>query len=289
MQIRDTTVVLTGATGGIGSSLAYAFAVAGARLILVGRNTAQLDALCRELPTQTLPHLFVAADLLTDAGRQRLAGACAGLSIDMLVNNAGASEFNLLENSSASAITTLVNLNLTVPMLLTQLLLPQLQQQKSAAVINVGSAFGSIGYPGFSAYCASKFGLRGFSEALRRELADTPVRVLHVAPRATQTTMNSNRVVAMNEALGNAMDDPKVVAAFVLNRIRNGRWGSCVIGWPERLYAFINGIFPTLTDRTLRAQLPIIKDFLGSNAATSTNPSPTNPTNSNQSSMGETI
>jgi short-subunit dehydrogenase len=60
-------------------------------------------------------------------------------------------------------------------------------------VVNVGSTYGSIGYPGYASYCATKFALRGFSEALRRELADTRVGVLYVAPRATRTSMNSPR------------------------------------------------------------------------------------------------
>ncbi|MGB4247191.1 MAG: SDR family oxidoreductase [Pseudohongiellaceae bacterium] len=262
MQVKDCTIVLTGASGGIGSSLARVFALAGARLILVGRHAAQLESLRSELPVLPLPHLTVTADLLTEQGREQLVHACKGLDIHMLVNNAGLSDFHLLENSDPATISAMVNLNTVVPMLLTQQLLPQLRMQKRAAIVNIGSAFGSIGYPGFSVYCASKFGLRGFSEALRRELIETNVRVLHVAPRATHTTMNSDQVVAMNRVLGNATDDPLAVAAFILQRIDNERWGSCVIGWPERLYALINSILPALTDRTLRRQLPVIRHFL---------------------------
>lgn len=262
MHVKDCTIVLTGASGGIGSSLARVFALAGARLILVGRHAAPLESLRNELPASQLPHLTVVADLLTEQGRAQLVNVCRDLDIHMLVNNAGLSDFNLLENSDAATISALINLNTIVPMLLTQQLLPKLKMQSRAAIVNIGSAFGSIGYPGFSVYCASKFGLRGFSEALRRELSETNVRVLHVAPRATHTTMNSDQVVAMNRVLGNATDDPLAVAAFILQRIQNERWGSCVIGWPERLYAFINAIFPALTDRTLRRQLPVIRHFL---------------------------
>ena len=143
-------------------------------------------------------------------------------------------------------------------MLLVQALLPLLHREPQAAVVNIGSTFGSIGHPGFSAYCASKFGLRGFSEALARELADTGIVVSYLAPRATQTDLNSAAVVDFNHAAGNAVDPPAVVAAAVLDMLRTGqtrRW----LGWPERFFAWLNQAFPSLVDRALRSQLGLIK------------------------------
>lgn len=267
MHIRNSTIVLTGATGGIGSQLAAEFAGAGARMILVGRDQMQLDALIKALPVPAnAPHLAVAVDLLDAAGRQQLRDLCAQQDIDLLINNAGTNDFNLLENADPALVARQIELNLMVPVLLTQQLLPLLLRRPSGAVVNIGSAFGSIGYPGYAAYCASKFGLRGFSEALRRELADTSVRVLHVAPRATRTALNSDRVVAMNLTLGNAMDDPRQVARFVVQRVLKGRWGHCVIGWPERFYAWINAMLPAMTDGSLRKQLPVIRKFAEANS-----------------------
>lgn len=267
MRVRSSTIVLTGATGGIGSQLAAEFAEAGARMILVGRDQTQLDALIKALPVpDSAPHLAVAVDLLDAAGRQQLHDLCAQQDIDVLVNNAGTNDFNLLENADPVTVARQIELNLIVPVLLTQQMLPLLLRRPSAALINIGSAFGSIGYPGYAAYCGSKFGLRGFSEALRRELADSRVRVLHVAPRATRTALNSDRVVAMNLALGNAMDDPRQVARFIVQRIQNERWGHCVIGWPERFYAWINALLPAMTDGSLRKQLPVIRKFAEANS-----------------------
>ena len=277
MRIRDSTVVLTGATGGIGSQLASEFAKAGARLILVGRDQVQLESLCKTLPPlpsgALLGHQTMAVDLLSISCRRKLRDLCAQHDIDLLINNAGINDFNLLEDADPEMLNRQIELNLTVPVLLAQQFLPLLRRRPVAAIVNIGSAFGSIGYPGYSAYCASKFGLRGFSEALRRELADTSVRVLHVAPRATRTTLNSDRVVAMNEALGNAMDDPQQVARFILHRVQHDRWGHCVIGWPERLYAWINAMLPALTDGTLLKQLPVIRRFAASQSTVPTNTS----------------
>ena len=131
------------------------------------------------------------------------------------------------------------------------------------ALVLVGSTFGSIGFPGYTAYCASKFGLRGFSEALRRELADTPVQVVYVAPRATATAMNPAPVNELNRALGNAMDAPEAVAAQILQAMEKDERRR-FLGWPEKLFVVINGILPKLVDKAMLKQLPVIRRFLDS-------------------------
>ena len=109
----------------------------------------------------------------------------------------------------------------------------------------------------------SKFGLRGFSEALRRELADTPVQVVYVAPRATATAMNPAPVNELNRALGNAMDAPEAVAAQILQAMEKDERRR-FLGWPEKLFVVINGILPKLVDKAMLKQLPVIRRFLDS-------------------------
>ncbi len=261
MVLNNKTIVLTGAAGGIGRCMAFALAKAGARLILVGRNTDSLEALRVQLPKAHGTHLCVPTQLQDANARADLVGICVANDVDILINNAGVSEFRLLADSDANAIESLIALNLTVPMQLSQALVEHLQTRPEAAIINIGSAFGSIAYPGFSVYSASKFGLRGFSEALQRELSDTSVRVMHLAPRATTTEINSANIVAMNRQLGNAMDAPELVAEKLLHSIKNNCWKSLVIGWPEMLYAKINGVFPSLTTGAITKQLEQIKQF----------------------------
>ena len=140
-------------------------------------------------------------------------------------------------------------------------MLPALKQRPEAAIVNVGSTFGSIGYPGFAAYCASKFGVRGYSEALRRELADTKVSVFYVAPRATKTSMNEQAVTEMNKALGVAMDEPEWVADQLVQAIENGRL-KLFLGWPEKLFVIINGVFSNIVDKALIKQLPTVQHYL---------------------------
>lgn len=132
-------------------------------------------------------------------------------------------------------------------------------------VVNVGSIYGSIGYPGYATYSASKFALRGFSEALRRELADTTVDVLYAAPRATRTSMNTSAATALNQALKVGMDDPVDVARAVLDAVQQQR-NELYLGWPEKLFVRLNGMLPGVVDRALRKQLPLIRRYSDANA-----------------------
>lgn len=260
MELNGKTAVLTGAAGGIGSAMAAALAGAGVRLVLVGRNAQALEALAAGLGDR---HLAVAADISTDDGRERVQQCCAALpgGIDVLINNAGISAFGLFDGQAPALLTELVATNLLAPMLLTRLLLSLLRDAPRGLIVNVGSAFDAIGYPGFVGYSASKFGLRGFSEALRRELAGSSVGVLHLAPRATATAINSERVDALNAALGNRVDSPTAVADALLRQLRGER-PRAGLGRPERLFAFLNTLLPGLIDRAITRQLPVIRRFL---------------------------
>ena len=262
MDIRGKHVVLTGATGGIGRAIARKLSDDGAHLILVARNEQRLAALVAELGGNG--HVAVPADLGQFKGRQSVLDTCkeiGGSGISLLINSAGTNEFGMFEKQSAEAIKNLLDINLLSPILLSLELLPLLGQQQEGRIINIGSTFGSIGYPGFSTYCASKFGLRGFTEALRRELADTNTRVSYIAPRATRTDLNSDIVVAMNDELGTAMDDPALVAKEVMQVIRGRAKSDKYIGWPEKLFVRVNALFPGIVDTSLRKQLPTIRRF----------------------------
>eukprot|EP01036_Dinobryon_divergens_P050448 gene50448-67562_t len=135
----------------------------------------------------------------------------------------------------------LVETNLLAPMLLTQALLPHLLAQPRAQLVCIGSALGRIGLPGFAAYSATKFGLRGFAEALRRELAGSPVLVQYLGPRSTHTGFNDAGVQAYNRATGTAMDPPQRVAAALL-RLIEGEQPERFVGFPESLAVRLNGL-----------------------------------------------
>ena len=253
-------VLLTGASGGIGQCLALRLAEAGATVYAVGRRADALHALAvRARPGAIRP---VVADLATADGIDavRRAVAAVPIPVSLLILGAADSRFGLFEHSSVVDVQAQVATNLVAPMLLVRALLPCLMRLPEAGVVGIGSTFGSLGYPGFAAYSASKFGLRGFLEALAREHADTPLRVQYLSPRATRTALNSPAVEAMNAELGVAVDDADLVAASLLEAIESGTRRR-QLGWPERLFARLNGALPELVDRALAKQLPIVRRF----------------------------
>lgn len=256
MRLNEARVVLTGASGGIGLAITEALCARGARVLAVARHREALDPLLSRYPQ----HLnWVSADLTLLADRRNvLAAAEAFDGINLLINAAGVNHFAMLEQLDDSDINAMLAVNISAPICLTKALLPLLKQADSAMVVNVGSTYGSIGYPGYASYCATKFALRGFSEALRRELADTRVGVLYVAPRATRTRMNSPAAQALNDALKSSVDDPQTVAAAVLHAIAGDR-RDLYLGWPERFFVRLNGLLPNLVDRGLRKQLPLVR------------------------------
>ena len=262
MQADSMKVVLTGATGGIGAATARALDAAGAQLLLAGRNAAALEQLRGQLHDRG--HRCVAADLGAAEGRAHLLAAAEHFDANVLVNNAGIGSLGLLERSSDADIAAIVNINLLAPMLLCRDFVPLLRRRGAAVIVNVGSILGSIGYAGSTAYCASKFGLRGFTEALRRELADTDIEVIYFAPRATATALNSMAMQALNDELGNAVDDPDAVAARLVAALRQpGR--DHLLGWPESFFARLNALFPTMVGGALRKQLAVIRLYANIN------------------------
>ncbi|MCP4471352.1 MAG: SDR family oxidoreductase [Gammaproteobacteria bacterium] len=265
MQPDQMSVVLTGACGGIGNLLARQLAARGASLFLCGRDETVLAALQQELQAKASAGQVIdarALDLTDDAQVDAWLVSIEQTRqpINVLVNNAGICKFEMFDRLGDSDIEQMMSLNSIVPMKLTRRLLPQLKRQPAARVVNIASTFGAIGFPGYSVYSASKYAIRGFSQALTRELSDTRVRIGCILPRATRTAINSERVVEMNRRLNVAMDSPEQVAAAVLKFICSER-AELALGWPEKLLVRLNSVFPTLIGNAISKKLPLIKQY----------------------------
>ena len=263
MKASDARVLLTGASGGIGRAVADALLAAGASLLLVGRDGARLQQLLRTLAERhpgTAERLaWQCAHLDRDDDLWQLAGTAAAWSCNVLVHGAGVPAFGRLQTLAPAQMRAALDTNLLAPMLLTQALLPHLRALPRAQVICIGSAMGRIGLPGFSVYCASKFGLRGFAEALRRELADSSVAVQYLGPRSTSTDFNTPGVEEYNRATGTAMDRPERVAQALLRQLENES-PERFIGFPETLAVRLNGLAAPWLDGAFdkhRRSLPI--------------------------------
>ncbi|MGY3925861.1 SDR family oxidoreductase [Aeromonas simiae] len=258
MNLDGKRILLTGASGGIGEALALALAERGAHLLLHGRQSQALERLRLQLPAPERHHTLC-ADLCSAEGRLALIHHPALESgVDILINNAGTNHFAWLEDQSEEQIASQLELNTLAPLLLTRALLPRLA--RPGLIMNVGSSFGGIGYPGYSVYCASKFAIRGFSEALGRELAGSGIKVLHFAPRATRTHLNAPEVYAMNAELGTHTDTPEEVADQLVQSLEQEHTRTWV-GWPEKLFVRLNALLPGLVDRALAKQHAVIARF----------------------------
>lgn len=251
--MQDKRIILTGAGGGIGGELARQLAAAGARLVLVDVNSQALAARQKELGGDRTHTVCV--DITEPDAHARIASECVDRfgGIDILINSAGINPFGEFADQPAGLLGKTLEINTVAPILLTRAVLPVMLKQGSGQIVNVGSTFGSIGFAWFSAYSASKFALRGFSQALRRELADTGIAVTYVAPRAVRTAINSQQVYDMAQAVKMNFDEPDHVARRIIEAVRSRR-KECYIGFPESLFVRINGLLPGLVDRALRRQ-----------------------------------
>jgi short-subunit dehydrogenase len=178
MNLSGRNALLTGATGGLGRSIAEALAGRGARLTLSARNREALEALAAELPGSG--HQVLPADLAEPGAAERLAAEAAGTEI--LVANAGLPGSGKLADFSAEEVKRALRVNLEAPMLLARALYPPMLEAGSGHLLFVASLSGKAASPRSSIYNATKFGLRGFALALRSDLAPSGIGVSIVSP-----------------------------------------------------------------------------------------------------------
>ena len=262
MKPTSIRALITGGAGGIGSAIAGQLLARGAAVVLADRDEAALSRAAARLAQHGDRLGTLQADLTMSEDRRRLVAAAMAWrgGINVLVNNAGINHFGMFEDQPPEQLDLAIAINVQAPIHLCHDLLPHLRRQPEACILNTGSVFGAIGYPGYAVYSATKFAVRGFTEALRRELADTNVRVHYVAPRATLTGINTSAVERMNAELGVCMDPPELVGRTVCEMLVAGRVET-VIGWPEKFFARVNGILPRMVDDALRKQLPVIRRY----------------------------
>ncbi|TPW15081.1 MAG: short-chain dehydrogenase/reductase SDR [Halothiobacillaceae bacterium] len=264
MKLNNCRALVTGATGGIGRHLALALAQQGARVVLVGRRREELGKIQAEITHNTgVDSYAITVDIASAEGRNELLQEIWRTvgGIDLLINNAGISDFHAFSEQDPEVINNIFQTNLIAPVQLTRALLPGMLALKQGRIVNIGSVFGSIGFAYFTAYSSSKFAMRGFSEALRRELADTGVGVSYIGPRAVRTAANSAAVYRMAEAINMQMDEPQAVASFIIQAIQNDT-ATAYYGWPEKLFVRLNALFPRWVDSALKKQNRLMAQYL---------------------------
>ena len=177
-RLDGKVAIITGASSGVGEAAARAFARVGAKVVLAARSREKIAGLA-----QALGGLAVPTDVTRLADLRALVEQAAQAfgRIDVLVNNAAANARGDLEALDPQGLTTVIDTNLKAPLLLTRLALPHLRASRGV-VVNVASIAGHVPLPHETPYCASKWGLRGFTFALRQELGDSGVAACVVSP-----------------------------------------------------------------------------------------------------------
>lgn len=262
MNLSGKRIILTGAAGGIGYRVALLLAKKGAQLALVERNEARLIEICQEINQAGGNAVAIALDLTADGAADQVISATTDAlgGFDIVINNAGIMDFTLYERQSATRIAQVINVNVIAPMLLVRAALPILLAQNSGRIVNIGSAFGSIGFAHFTTYCTSKFAMRGFSESLRRELVDSQVGVTYVSPRAAKTALNDEATTRMLIETKTNMDEPDFVAEQIVLAIEREA-KEYFIGQPESFFARLNGLLPRLVDGGLLKNTRIARKY----------------------------
>lgn len=180
MHLDDATVLVTGASGGIGGAVALRCAARGAKLVLQGRDEERLAAVASSVGGR-----LVVCDLSTAEGVTRL--AAEGDGVDVIVHAAGVGWWGSAVAMPPRDVNLLVALDLIAPIRLTQLLLPAMLTRASGHVSFVSSIAGMTGVAGEAVYSAAKAGLMGFADALRLELVDSGITVSTISPGAVAT------------------------------------------------------------------------------------------------------
>jgi NAD(P)-dependent dehydrogenase (short-subunit alcohol dehydrogenase family) len=240
----DKTAIVTGASSGIGAVTAFEFARRGAQVVLAARRVDELEAQVKAITLAGYRAVAIPTDVtdlaqvkslieqtLTQFGR-----------VDVLVNNAGmAWRESFLENSTEQ-ITHIVNVNLLGVILLTHAVLPSMLERHSGTIISVASVAAHIAVDPL--YCATKFGVRGFSLSLRRELAGSGVSVSIVSPGFVRTPMNRHMRLPM--------PGPEIVARAIADLAVKPRREVVVPGYYSPMIAF-DRLFPGLADLFIRS------------------------------------
>jgi NAD(P)-dependent dehydrogenase (short-subunit alcohol dehydrogenase family) len=239
MELQGRVVIITGASGGIGAATARGLARQGAQVVLAARREGELRALQAEITAAGGQALAVPCDVSSRADIDRLVATTIETygRVDVLINNAGISAGSAIADSSDAELQLIVDVNLLAPARCIQAVLPHMRRQGSGLIINVGSVAGEVATSGL--YAATKFGLRGLSDALRRELRHEKIKVVLIAPGFIRTSMTEGVTVPM--------PGPDAVARAIAGAIRRPR-RRVVVPWPYLPLAYIAKALPWLVD-----------------------------------------
>jgi short-subunit dehydrogenase len=259
------TAVVTGAASGIGEALAHGLARRGSHLVLLDRDTRRLSDVAAAIRGAN-PGLSVETHVVDLADREAATHIAHAVvqehpRIRLLVNNAGVALGGRFDQVTLEEFDWVIDINFRAAVWLTHILLPALKAEPGSHLVNVSSLFGLIAPAGQAAYAASKFAVRGFTEALRQELADNRIGVTSVYPGGVRTRIAESARVGTGVSRQQEQDaraefatlltiDPADAAEIIIDGIERRR-GRVLIGWSAKIPDLLARLLPAAYGRIL--------------------------------------
>jgi short-subunit dehydrogenase len=249
-------VIVTGASGGIGSATARLLAGEGYRVVVASRKETALRAVAAEIQNRGGDALPLATDITIPKQIENLVdGALAHYGrVDVLVNNAGTIYVDWLERLTPEEIEAQLAVNVAGMIQAARAVLPHMLERRSGHIINMSSMAGLIPVPTYTVYTATKYAVRGFSDALRREVKPEGIRVSALYPGGvvTEFTQKAGRKrVSASTTPGALALSPEQVAQAVLSLLKYPR-RSLILPWFYRYIAPLETLLPGLVDRVIQ-------------------------------------
>lgn len=243
MNLKNKTVVITGASSGIGRAAALEMARRGAHVVLGARRVEPLEKTAAECRALGVRAIAIATDV-TRAEDCAALIAAAG-EVDVLVNNAGFAVFDAIAEAEPDELRAMMETNYFGSVHCTQAVLPQMLKRGSGTIVNVASIAGIMGYARMGGYCATKFALIGFTESLRDELLGKGVRVALVCPGTTDTEffVNAERGKMPGASRLILAVSPERVARAVCDAAEDGRYRR-ILPLFAAMYMRMKEVFP---------------------------------------------
>lgn len=218
MDLKNRVAIITGASSGIGRAIALAMAGDGVRLVLTARRADKLQDLADEIATLGSDAIVVIGDVTLAETAETVTEAAlrAFGAIDVLVNNAGYAPPMMLVDLTEDVWDVTLNTCLKSMYLMTRAALPTMLRQDSGRIVQISSVAGKHGYATRTAYCAAKWGMQGFTEALREEIAETGIRIHTVHPGAVASDWWENSDDPQAADILERMMDPEDIAQAVI-------------------------------------------------------------------------
>lgn len=256
-DFNNATVLITGAGGGFGRELTRQFMAAGSRVILHDLNSAMLRAVRDKIDSESPQVLaWITADLSESAGCQALFDqvAAAGLQPDILINNAGIGFGGRFDCVPRDRWEQVMQVDLLSPMRLCELFLPKMIERRSGHIVNISSIAGWVGAKRLTSYCAAKFGLRGFSESLSKDVEEYGINVSTIYPWFSRTPILDSMHFGPEEKVDvpdDVVTDPTDVVAEMLQGISKNKLHIFPDKMARRMQ-FLKRHVPGLLDRIIR-------------------------------------